>query len=83
MRAQCYTSFFLYKSNYFNSFVPIFAFINDKKVSNIDLVGNVWFGQDAIISSKNTRSIELARNSLSFAEGGIYHFHTHILVLTC
>ena len=37
-------------------FVPIFAFINDKKASNIDLAGNIWFGQDANISSKNTQS---------------------------
>ena len=49
-------SLFLDKSHFFNSFVPIFAFINDKKnASNIDLAGNVWFSQDANISSKNTR----------------------------
>ena len=49
-------SLFVYKSHFFNSFVPIFVFINDKKASNIDLAGNVWFGQDANISSKNTQS---------------------------
>ena len=49
-------SLFLYKSHFFNSFIPIFAFINDKNASNIDLAGNVWFGQDANISSKNTQS---------------------------
>ena len=64
-------SLFLCKS-YFFSFVPIFAFINDNKTI-IDLAGNVWFGQDANISSKNTQStmlllIVLARNSLSLAE---------------
>ena len=47
-------SLFLYKYHFFNSFVSIFAFI--KKASNIDLAGNVWFGQDANISSKNTQS---------------------------
>ena len=40
----------------FQLFCTYFAFINDKKASNIDLAGNVWFGQDANISSKNTRS---------------------------
>ena len=49
-------SFFFYKSHFFNRFVPIIAFLNDKKPSNFDLAGNVWFGQDANISSKNTQS---------------------------
>ena len=51
-------SLFLYKFHFFNTFIPIFAFVNDlkKNASNIDLAGNVWFGQDANISSKNTQS---------------------------
>ena len=44
-------SLFLYKSHFFNSFVPIVAIINYKKASDIDLAGNVWFGQDANILS--------------------------------
>ena len=69
-------SLFLYKSHFFNLFFLLLMI-------NIDLAGNVWFGQDASISSKNTESTitTLARNSLSLTEGGIYHFHTHLLVL--
>ena len=72
-------SLFLYKSHFFNSFVPILAFINDKKASNIDLAGNVWFGQNSNIQV-NIHEVHvqlvivLARNSLLLAEGGVYHF---------
>ena len=43
-------SLFLYKSHIFNSFVPIFAFINDKK-KHLTLT-HVWLGQDANILHK-------------------------------
>ena len=69
--------------------MAIFAFINDKKASNIDLAGKVWFGLDANISSNITQST-MKINSYSgsyklfiLAEGGIYHSHTHPLVPIC
>ena len=49
-------SYFFYKSDFFNSFCTYFCFYKYKKASNIDLAGNVWFDQDANISSKNTQS---------------------------